>query len=128
MGYCSDAQVRAMEAGERVAFSWGAFSPRAEKAQRDAAVRQKAREARMDRGPHLANDGVTLVIPSQVYNKEAAAFWKAQGFRWCAEWKTWERDTRTPSQDKRYTAAAWLEAAQRKYAEFWPEWQGTEVA
>lgn len=117
-----------MEAGERVPFSWDALSPRAEKARQDAAIRQRAAQARMDRGPHLADGGLTLVIPSEVYHPAAAAFWKAQGFRWCAEWKTWERDTRTPSQGKRYTAAAWLKAARRKYAEFWPDWKGTEVA
>jgi hypothetical protein len=84
-------------------------------------MRQAVREAFWDLGPHLAEDGHTLVIPSP-YKPEAVAFWKAQGFQWRPEWKTWERDTRSPKAGRRYTAAAWVKAARRKYAEFWPLW------
>lgn len=99
------------------------LSPEAQKAIQAGIGRQMFREGGMAHGPHLSSDGVTIVIPAEAYNPQAAAFWKAQGFRWHPHWKTWERDTRTPANGKRYTAAAWLKAARRKYREFWPNWE-----
>jgi hypothetical protein len=69
----------------------------------------------MRRGLHLADDGFTLVVPSEWYNEKAAAFWKSHGFRWQRERRTWECDTRTPFRGKRYTAMAWLESTRREF-------------
>jgi hypothetical protein len=72
---------------------------------------------RMERGPFIAADGYTLVVPSEFYHAEAAAFWKAHGFTYRD--KEWQRDTRRPFKGKVYTAQAWLESARRKFDEFW---------
>lgn len=74
----------------------------------------------MERGPCFADDGLTLIIPSDWYNKEAARFWKSVGFHYQGDDGTyWTRDTRQPHHGKVFTPAAWLESARRKYAEFW---------
>ena len=99
------------------------LSIEAEKAQQEAASRHRLREARMDAGPILADDGVTLIIPSEAYNPKAAAFWRSEGFRWHPEHSTWERDTRRPRGGKRFSPQAWLRAARQQYAEFWPDWE-----
>jgi hypothetical protein len=96
---------------------------RIEKNIQDSAGEQRYRDALMARGPHLADDGVTLVVPSHVYHPDAAAFWRAQGFRWDRDYRTWERDTRKPLRGRRYPVEVWLSRARAKYKEFWPLWR-----
>lgn len=76
----------------------------------------------MTTGPHLAEDGHTLIVPSEWYNEQATKFWKLHGFRWNPSAATWERDTSLPLRKdaKRYTASAWLESTRREFYRFWP--------
>jgi hypothetical protein len=74
----------------------------------------------MQRGPYLHDDGRTLIVPSQWYSQEAAAFWEQHGFRWNAGAAQWERNTRTKHNTKVYTAEAWLESTRAQFAYFWP--------
>jgi hypothetical protein len=83
--------------------------------------RNAHRRARMERGPHLHDDGHTLVIPSDYHNENARLFWRQHGFAWCpADQPTWQRDTRQAQGSKVYTAQAWLSATRTKFFEFYP--------
>jgi len=79
----------------------------------------------MEHGPHLDDDGHTLKVPSGCgfYRREVAAFWKSKGFRWNPDAGNWTRDTRRALDGKTYTAAGWLEAARRRFFEFYPSFQ-----
>jgi len=93
----------------------------------NVAYRRNIREQteRMTKGPHLSNDGHTLVIPSEWYREDAAEFWRSVGFRWDRETRTWQRDTRAELNGRRHCAATWLERTRHKfYWEFWPELLG----
>jgi len=72
---------------------------------------------KMRPGPRL--DGHLIIVPSEWYQPEAAAFWKSQGFYWTSN--QWQRDVRKrASNGAIYTPAAWLQAARNKFYEFWP--------
>lgn len=101
------------------------LSPEAEKARQRAAGIYDSIVANAQAGPWLeadddGNPAVMLVVPSALYKPEAAAFWRKMGFRYNGTWKEWQRDTRRPLRGRRYSAQAWLEAARRKYFEFFP--------
>ena len=82
--------------------------------------RQHDKEA-MERGPRLLDDGHTLTIPSNHYHADAARFWRSKGFTFTRDPSVrWERDTRCPLHGKTYTPTAWLQAARRRFAEFYP--------
>jgi len=105
-------------------LEWSPQAHRWHKAAQSARKSQAELEreaARMRRGPHLAGDGHTLIVPSDWYQKQAAAFWKAHGFRWHGEDKTWRRDTRRPYNGARYSPSAWLESARREFYRFQPK-------
>ena len=73
----------------------------------------------MATGPHLNADGHTLIVPSEWYNKAAAAFWRQHGFRFDEDTATWKRDTQLPlCTGKRYTTEAWLESTRRQFYQF----------
>jgi hypothetical protein len=75
----------------------------------------------MRAGPVLDLDS-TVVIPSRWHNPDAAQLWKSQGFRFNPDLKEWLRDARKPAQDGRvYPPNAWLQAARRRFYEFYPE-------
>ncbi len=102
------------------------WSLRAQKNHEQGRARARARAARLKReedtmraGPHL--DGHTLIVPSCWYQVEAAAFWKAHGFRFDRDNRRWTRDTRRPHEGKRYSAQAWLESTRREFYKFWPK-------
>ena len=82
--------------------------------------RTQAQTRKMTAGPHLDDDGHTLVVPSEWYSRDAALFWKSHGFEWRPKTATWQRDTRKPLRGKRYTPQAWLTAARRRFYRFWP--------
>lgn len=103
------------------------LSPRAAKARFEGQGRARWRKYEAERqtremaaGPRLLADGHTLIVPSEWYNEEAAAFWKEYGFQWLGGLSRWQRDTRKPASGKVYTAEAWLTATRRKFYEFWP--------
>ena len=62
----------------------------------------QAQTRKMTAGPFLAEDGHTLVVPSEWYHEDAARFWKSHGFEWRPKSATWQRDTRRPFRGKRY--------------------------
>ncbi len=108
-------------------MSWGPrladWSSEARHAHRAAADHRIAQEAWFELGPHLDDDGHTLVVPSPYYGgREWAAFWKARGFRWDPQYHCWERDTRRPLRGKVYGPQRWVQAAREAYARFWPRW------
>ena len=77
-------------------------------------------KAAMARGPEILADGHTLAVPSNHYSKEAGDFWRSKGFRFDREHTRWTRDAQRPLGGKTYSPAAWLDAAQRRFAEFYP--------
>ena len=100
------------------------WSLRAQKNARQGQVRveRQAEEWRtMATGPHLANDGHTLIVPSCWFQLEAASFWRNHGFTFDRSRLLWWRDTRQSYKGKRYTAAAWLESTRREFYKFWPK-------
>ena len=49
-------------------------------------VKVETQTRAMLRGPHLADDGHTLVVPSEWYHEDAARFWHSQLSR--CRWRT----------------------------------------
>lgn len=84
----------------------------------------------MKEGPYLDEDGCTVVIPGgpEYYNRDAARFWRQQGFVWDGDAYVWTRDTQIPLRGATYTADGWLAATRRRFYEFWPqEEEATDV-
>lgn len=92
----------------------------ASSARADYEAKIEAETERMKLGPHLLDDGHTLVIPSDWYHREAAIFWKQYDFHWNRQEKVWMRDTSAWLQKKHYSAEAWLESTRREFFKFWP--------
>lgn len=85
-------------------------------------LRQQDRKtAAMAAGPHLLEDGHTLIIPSAWYNEDAAKFWRLHGFSYRPAGTMWTRDTEKPLRGKTYTTKAWLTSTRREFYQFWPE-------
>ena len=77
---------------------------------------------RMRAGPHLDIDGKTLVVPSQWRSDDASEFWEAQGFHYNLILREWLHNITKPAADGRlYSADGWLQAARRKFYEFYPD-------
>lgn len=85
---------------------------------RSAIIRTQAEK--MLAGPRLADDGITLVIPSDWYNEDATSLWKKNGFQWDPDQAHWTRNTREPLRSRIFTADVWLERARARFFEFWP--------
>lgn len=107
------------------------YSPKAQKAQREAQGRYNAQDAFHDRGPYTNGDYV--IVPSISYNAALKSKLKGQGFVFeRGEYPQWQRCAVYPARDgKVYSARAWLEWARKVYAEAWDwnppqETEGTE--
>ncbi|MHC4088686.1 MAG: hypothetical protein ACYSVY_00130 [Planctomycetota bacterium] len=101
------------------------LSPRAQKAQAEAAGRQNARTAFFDAGPYLTDDKSTVVYPSPGRHEESAAKLKSVGFIFePGEYPQWTRPTARPTRrnGKVFTPEAWLKSARALYAKTW-DWQ-----
>ena len=87
----------------------------------DYEVDHTYKRSKMCRGPHILDDGVTLIVPSEYYNINAKNFWKSRGFRWCGSELVWLRDLGKPLFGQVYSSQQWLSSTRRRYFEFWPE-------
>lgn len=67
-----------------------------QKAAQSGRAKYNLAEARMKRGPYL--EGGVIVIPSDWYNRDIAAYWKGMGARWAPKhtggpsWVLWGKD------------------------------------
>lgn len=107
-------------------MTWGGYlSPEAEKAKEDAAIRSRISYRRMQAGPYLAEDGTTVVVPSEpgYYRKSVVAFWKGQGYRWDGDRYAWVRNARRSGRP----AAECLQEARAAYYRLWPKWAETSL-
>lgn len=114
-------EVWSKEEEEKHMNTW---SLRAQKNHQQGQARARARqedEQIMQAGPHLADDGYTLIVPSRWYQLEAVAFWQSYGFRFDRSRLQWTRDTRRLHEGKRYSPQAWLESTRREFYKFWPK-------
>jgi len=82
-------------------------------------ARMEGERERMLPGPHLADDGHTLIVPSEWYDERLVAIWNQYGFSFNKAESIWTRDTRTPHQRQRYTADAWVKFARARFYEVW---------
>lgn len=86
-------------------------------------ARAEAQLERMQIGPHIVGS-TTIVIPSDWYNKDAAAFWKSIGATWCPahpHGQSWILDTiRATYRGRTFTADQWLSSIRRKFKSYWP--------
>lgn len=99
--------------------------PKSHKAQMEAGARRKGTDCWAKEGPRLFEGRV--YVPSPYYKPEAARFWGSKGFTFArAEYGAeheWERGADKPIDGKKFSPEKWLEAARRKYFEFYPEHQ-----
>jgi len=85
----------------------------------------ESRVERMERGPYLAADDVTLCIPSEWWKEETRAFWRSLGCRWTGTpRREWTRDVRKPYKGKLYSTRAWLLSVRKAFYEFYPDLKG----
>ena len=75
--------------------------------------------ARMRDGPYLAEDGYTLVIPSDFYSEAARAAWRRWGFTYNDYYRCWERDLRRPlpGYTRPHRPEVWLRSVRAKFYE-----------
>jgi hypothetical protein len=100
--------------------SLNTLSPRAQKAQEQAAGLYRAQEEYHERGPHLNDDKTYVIVPSIFYNPALVAKLKSVGFLFePGEYPRWTRCVAYALNGKTYTPEQWLESAKRLYKEIY---------
>jgi hypothetical protein len=104
------------------------LSPKAHRMQREAYGRRRASEAFADGGPHLSDDGQTVVVPSPARHERFGRVLRAYGFQfeYYDTGARWTRPTARPYRGRRYSPDGWLAWARQHYAKAWPNWQSDE--
>ena len=87
-------------------------------------IRAIGEHERMVKGPYLEDiwGDQFIVIPSDWYKEEAKDFWKSKGFRFSnSPYPVWMRSTDLKLDGKKFSPEMWLQAAKRKFQEFYGE-------